>query len=220
VKLKKLTDPIPKKEELLGRIGSNSKVLDIGCGNNGPELAKNIQPTMHYVGVDVENYNQTSSHMADEYYLFPVDKFISHLDELPEDFDYVICMHVLEHSQERHDLIRSMCRRLKTGGSIFLTFPNQISIFYPSRDGTLNYYDDPTHVDKPPSFSKTIAELKDSNMKIINRHRMYTSPLRFWFGLKSEFESIKSRKVLRHTWALWGFESVIVAKKLNENSLS
>ena len=214
VKLKKLDDPLPKKEELIERIKAGSKVLDVGCGNNGPELAKSIQPKMYYVGVDVENYNQTSSHIADEYQLFPVHEFTERLDELPINFDYVICMHVLEHSSEREKLLRSMSRRLKSGGFIFLTFPNQASVYYPSRNGTLNYYDDPTHLDKPPSFSKTLSILMDSNIKIIYRRRFYSSPIRFWFGLKSECRSIKTGKVLRHTWALWGFESVIVGEKL------
>jgi SAM-dependent methyltransferase len=213
VNYKIFENPLPKKEDLLRQIRKNSKVLDVGCGNNGPAVAKDFQPNIYYVGVDIMNYNQESAHMADEYHLFPEELFINSLDSLSNDFDYVLCMHVLEHSKERDLLLGAMARRLKSGGILILMFPNQLSIHYPSRDGTLNYYDDPTHVDSPPSFSATISKLKDSGMNIKSRRRFYSSPRRFLWGLRSELDSIKQNKVMRHTWALWGFESIIIAEK-------
>ena len=42
-----------------------------------------------------------------------------------------------------------MKKCLKKGGIIYLVTPSEKSIDFPSREGTLNYYDDKTHKYKP-----------------------------------------------------------------------
>ena len=59
-----------------------------------------------------------------------------------------------------------MCISLKKGGILYMAFPCEESITFPSREGTLNFYDDPTHV-KPFTKHSIFSSLKMSNFKEI-----------------------------------------------------
>ena len=55
-------------------------MLDVGCGNNSPRIAKSIRPDIYYVGVDVGDYNQENGSIecADEYIVNRIPELSDH----------------------------------------------------------------------------------------------------------------------------------------------
>jgi ubiquinone/menaquinone biosynthesis C-methylase UbiE len=119
----------------------------------------------------------------------------------------------LEHCNDRNKTLDAMIKVLKNGGYIYLSFPSEKSVNFPARNGCLNYYDDSTHKDVPPNFSNVIETLKENNMKIIFSSRSYKPFGMFLIGALNEWKSKRDKDVKTGTWAYWGFETIIWAKK-------
>lgn len=201
------------KTHFLAQLDPKSRILDVGCGNDSPALVKTYLPNAYYVGVDVSDYEQNSSFLADEYILIAGEKFADGVSALGERFDAVISAHNLEHCFDRIAILEAMCRTIAPGGKLFMTFPTEKSIRFPSREGTLNYYDDSTHQDIPPKFANVIDILETHGLQIEFSSRRYR-PLLLWLvGAFQEKRSRELKKVLFGTWGFWGFEAVIWAKK-------
>jgi SAM-dependent methyltransferase len=198
----------------LSKLPSDALVLDAGCGNNSPYKVKKILPKCTYVGIDVGDYNQTKSNLADEYIISDGNKFSSEIAKFKNNFDAVISCHNLEHCDDRVGTLKAMIESLKVDGQIFLSFPTETSIGFPSRAGTLNYYDDPTHKESPPSFNSIIQLLNNNKFEIIFASKTYKPKLLSILGFFLEPLSYFSKKKLPGTWEYWGFESIIKAKKL------
>jgi 2-polyprenyl-3-methyl-5-hydroxy-6-metoxy-1,4-benzoquinol methylase len=126
------------------------RILDIGCGNNSPTLAKRWLPGSHYSGADIQRYNNSDADLAamDNFYLLGVDG--SGYDAIPDgSFDLVILHHVLEHMFKPNLTLSTICQKLKPGGYIWIAFPSLRSLSLPSAKGTLQFCDDDTHVYLP-----------------------------------------------------------------------
>jgi SAM-dependent methyltransferase len=72
-------------------------------------------------------------------------------DRLPwpdSSMDAVTCLHLLEHLHDQTLLLREVARLLKPGGRVYFETPHPKTLALPSLRGafTLNFYDDPTHV--------------------------------------------------------------------------
>jgi SAM-dependent methyltransferase len=66
--------------------------------------------------------------------------------KIPENnFDMIIMSHVIEHLHNGDKVITGLLSKLKKGGIIYLEFPSERSVSFPSKRETLNFYDDPTH---------------------------------------------------------------------------
>ncbi|MBS1745712.1 MAG: methyltransferase domain-containing protein [Bacteroidetes bacterium] len=74
--------------------------------------------------------------------------------------------HVIEHLHNGDEVLKLFLTKLKDGGFFYIEYPGKKSLNLPSMYGTLNFYDDPTHV---RMFS--IPELKkifeDANCEIL-----------------------------------------------------
>ena len=68
-----------------------------------------------------------------------------------------------------------MLKKVKRGGSLYLSFPSAKSLSFPSRIGTLNYYDDITHNNEPPDLENIIEILKKNGLifQKIDSHATY-----------------------------------------------
>ena len=55
---------------------------------------------------------------------------------------------------------------------MYLAFPSEKTIDFPSRNGTLNFYDDPTHIFLP-DYSKIIKRLEENGMRILFSRKQY-----------------------------------------------
>jgi SAM-dependent methyltransferase len=205
------------RASFLAKLPSNACILDVGCGNNSPYKTKKILPKCVYVGIDVGDYNQIKPNLADEYIVTDGNKFTSEIAKFNNRFDAVISCHNLEHCDDRTGTLLAMLQSLKVDGQIFLSFPSEASVAFPNRVGTLNYYDDLTHKESPPSFEYIIQLLNCNKFEIIFSSKSYRPRLLAILGLFFEPLSCLTRKKLAGTWEYWGFESIIKAKKFSKS---
>jgi 2-polyprenyl-3-methyl-5-hydroxy-6-metoxy-1,4-benzoquinol methylase len=206
------------KESFLRTMPANARILDVGCGNNSPQLTKQILPECYYVGVDVGDYNQDNPHCADEYITTPPEQFSNKIFEYNDQFDAVVSSHNIEHCNEPDKVLIAMLQAIKDNGMLYLACPSADSARYPSRDGTLNYLDDPTHKGSPPDFGQLISTIVAHEFDIIYASSRYQPAVRWLIGLYHEAQSAESKKIDTETWAFWGFETIIWARKRTRSS--
>ena len=202
------------KEFYIRQFKKGDMVLDVGCGNNSPIMTKNIAGDIYYVGVDIGDYNNAkeSIEQADEYILSTPEDFYKTIRSIDHLFDYAIWSHNIEHCNYPMETLDAICDRLKPGGKLYLSCPSEKSVKLPHRKGTLNFYDDPSHI-YLPIFKDIISRFNDNGMKIIFAAKQYRTVKLIILGLINEIKSRKQDKVLVGTWALWGFETLIWAEK-------
>ena len=203
------------KTSFLYSLHPKARILDIGCGNSSCERVRRILPNCFYVGVDI--LENSASPMMNEFILSSPDSFaddLSHLSRQSAGFNAVISSHNIEHCFDRESVLNSVSQLVLPGGKLFLSFPSSSSVKFPSRKGTLNYSDDPTHVLPPPDF-RFIVDLLTENGFYVD----YASPDSSTLLSKSLgflFEPISRLRgtVLPFTWDYYGFESLVIASKL------
>ena len=201
-----------RKIDFLKRLPSKSEILDVGCGYNSPYLIKSLFPDYIYTGIDVEDCGQTKPNLADHYVLVDSHLFPESVLAFGKKFDAIISSHNLEHCDSRDDTLEAMMIVLKDGGRLYMSFPSETSVTFPSRKGCLIYYDDPTHKSVPPDFGAIIDLLSRRGFSILYSVKRY-QPLFFWtIGLVSEPISKHFGRV-QGTWEYYGFESIIWAQK-------
>lgn len=193
---------------------NNASLLDVGCGNNSPSRYKALRPDLYYVGIDIDDYNQSNNpnEVANEYIYTSPDMFSDTISNFTNKFDAVISSHNLEHCNNQVSTLKAMLKALNQGGCLYLSFPSEASISFPKRRGALNFFDDGTHKEVP-NLKNVLEVIKSEGCKIdfvVERHRPILLSL---LGLLLEPLSMVSRKVMRGTWELYGFESIIWATK-------
>ena len=209
-----IADPPHSRSKFLKIINQKGALLDVGCGNNSPYNIKSKFPDIVYTGIDVGDYNQTMPILADNYIITAPETFADKIMEFENEFDTVICSHNIEHCNDRNKTLESISKALKSGGYLYLSFPSENSVHFPGfRNGCLNYYDDPSHKDVPPQFDGVIAKLKNNGMKILFAAKSYKPICEYIIGFFNEPKSKKEKATKRGTWAYWGFETIIWAKK-------
>jgi len=203
------------KSKFIKTVKNRGVLLDAGCGNSSPYRTKRMRPDIYYVGVDVGDYNQAAPNLADEYAVSLPDEFHDTILNLGQRFDAVISSHNIEHCCDRQKTLDALIKVLKPGGKLYLSFPSEASVTFPTRKGTLNYYDDKTHTGVPPKFDDVIEKLKAQTMEISFACKSYKPFFLYFIGFLLEPLSKITKKCLigRATWAYYGFESVIIAVK-------
>ena len=205
---------IRKKDAFLRTLEPRCSILDVGCGNNSPYHTKSILPMCSYTGLDVADYMQTRTNVADDYILTSPEDFARNIAEQANRFDVVISSHNLEHCNDRNETLLAMMIALKPGGRIYLSFPSEASVtFSGGRDGCLNYYDDPTHMGAPPKFNDVVQLLQRQGFHIDFSTRGYKHPYLWFRGFLNERRSRKFSKIETGTWEYYGFEAMVWAKK-------
>jgi 2-polyprenyl-3-methyl-5-hydroxy-6-metoxy-1,4-benzoquinol methylase len=187
-------------------------ILDVGCGNDGALKAKLLNPSVTYHGVDIGSYNNTRPEFADELFIYESEEFAERIGEMKEQYDLVMSCHNIEHCVAPMETLSALCRRLKKGGKLFLSFPNPKSVAFPKRTGSLNFYDDETHV-WVPDVSAILSELRKSGVEIESCAIPSRNPIEIAVGAVMEPLSRLNRRVYFGTWAFWGFECVIIGHK-------
>lgn len=207
--------PYPEwsKDSFLRSLQNNARILDVGCGNNSPRFTKDIVPSCYYIGLDVGDYNQGDDNPADEYVISSSEKFVSTIYKYADSVDAVISTHNIEHCDDRYGVVEAMAKSLNVGGKAYLSFPCADSVSFPNRVGTLNYFDDGSHVGDPPDFGKVISILVESGLSIVFASSRFQPPIHWILGLGNEEQSAKDGDLKEGIWCYWGFESIIVAER-------
>lgn len=205
-----------KKYHFLVNLKKGWEVLDVGCGNHSPKAFKSINAGIRYIGVDIAEYylDEEDYSLAERIVFIDKDNFATELKQQGK-FDAVVSAHNLEHTSEPMKVIEAMMFVLRKGGQLYLAFPTEKSVSFPSRQGTLNFYDDSTHQNLP-SFNKVICEIESHGGKVIYKRKRYRTVIGFITGLLQEPFSAIRKKKYSHTWQLYGFETVIIAEKKTE----
>lgn len=125
------------------------KILDVGCGNHSPSRTKRCYPNCRYYGLDKSreyNISKEDFQCMEEFYEIDLSNS-SNLDMIPNEFfNCLILSHIIEHLENSENVILHLLNKLKKNGIIYIEFPSPNSVHLPSMKGTLNFYDDPTHV--------------------------------------------------------------------------
>ena len=119
--------------ELIQQFAANKKVLDIGAGEHDPKyFSENWEhqhiasAAQHYTGLDLEQ------HLVDHYNSKGFN-FIcmdaTSAENTGEQYDFIFCGDVIEHTNSPVDLVLFIKRHLKPDGSAILTTPNPFSNF-------------------------------------------------------------------------------------------
>jgi SAM-dependent methyltransferase len=197
----------------LAKLSANPRVLDIGCGNT-PARIKQARSDIYYVGLDINQGFDSSIDAADEYIVTTPEAFPEQIEQRQNTFDAVISNHNIEHCLFPERTLRAAIGALRKGGKLYLAFPCQQSRFFPSRRGTLNFFDDPTHR-YLPNVAEIVAIIQSEGGTINFLTERYRPILPFIAGLLLEPLSILTKRCmpLTSTWSLYGFETIIWATR-------
>lgn len=192
---------------------SRGRLLDVGCGIHSPRVLPAILPSYHYTGIDIIANNDSVIFPNLYFFCEHPDKFSDDILNLPDNYDIIICNHNLEHCNNMTETILAMCKKLNNGGMIYIAVPSESSVNFPNRPGCLNYYDDATHKGSPPNTVDVCTILRQNGLQI-SCHTISDKPtLHYLIGLLQEPLSRLENKVQSATWAYYGFESIIWARK-------
>lgn len=127
---------------------ASPRVLDLGCGPRHPYYVRLLFPRSTYTAVDIlpfESLSERARASIDHY--LRRDLAVDGLAGLAENsFDMIILSHIIEHLLNGSEILDQACRRLAPDGLIYCEYPRLASTRMPSAFGTLNFWDDPTHV--------------------------------------------------------------------------
>lgn len=201
-----------RKWGFVAKLPPRATVVDVGCGNHSASIYKTLRPDIFYTGIDIDQYNMDEKDVAaaDRLIFTTKNNFASAIESLGS-ADAVISSHNIEHVDDPHRVLQAMVYILKPGGLLYIATPCASSLHFPSRSGTLNFFDDPSHKNIIPL--DWIQSMITPSMKIIKRHDRYRPPLMFLIGMLLEPISSVQRKSYFGTWAFYGFESILWARK-------
>ena len=123
-------------------------LLDVGCGNHSAFITKKFFKHVRYDGVDKGTYNNSDEDfdLMDKFHLIDLSE-TGNLAAIPDNsYDVIIFAHVIEHLLNGLEVLAALCDKLRDNGVIYIESPSERSLTLPSVKGTLNFYDDPTHV--------------------------------------------------------------------------
>ena len=205
------------KQAFLKSLPAGARVLDVGCGNNSPRDAKVLRPDIVYTGLDVGDYNQQDSlRYADAYIVVPPAEFAAGIAAHAGTMDAVVSSHNLEHCDDPQAVLHAMAQALRPGGRLFLAFPCEASVGFPRRLGCLNFFDDASH-QAVPRWDTVVQTLLANGVTLVYAARRYRPMLLAAAGLLLEpLARWRGRNMpAGTTWALYGFESIIWARRVD-----
>lgn len=123
-------------------------LLDIGSGNQSASKFTATFPECRYSGLDIsKNYNYVASDFEKMQDFYEIDLSTLKFDTIPnQHFDAIWMVHVIEHLPNGEEVVIGLLEKLKPGGYFYIEYPGKKSTKLPSMYGTLNFYDDPTHL--------------------------------------------------------------------------
>lgn len=191
------------------------KLLDAGCGNHSPSRTKNIFPNCEYYGLDLNKdyaYNEADEKALKQFYQMDLTKL--EFDVLPDNFfDVIILNHVIEHLFNGDMVIEQLSKKLNATGYFYIEYPSQKSTTLPSKPGTLNFYDDDTHV-RIYSVKELDALMEKIGFKVISsgvRKSTFHIVMMPYNLLKAKLQGNKYTGAMY--WDLLGFAEYVFAQR-------
>jgi SAM-dependent methyltransferase len=205
-----------KFRELHRRFGQRPfALLDIGAGNHSATIVHRWFPNCRYSGVDRERgYENDARDFELMSEFFELDLTALDFSVIPDGrYDAIMLAHVIEHLHNGDDVLRALVPKLKPGGIVYAEFPGPQSLHLPSKKGSLNFHDDPTHV-RVFTAGEVAGVLRAEGLTILHARRR-RDPLMI---LLTPARAIKAK--LEHgyvpggvLWDLFGFADEVLAEK-------
>jgi SAM-dependent methyltransferase len=191
-------------------------MLDIGAGNHSASKTKRLFPNCRYFGLDLDkSYNNSPEDFAvmEEFYEMDLTKL--QFDILPNDFfDAIWIVHVIEHLHNGDEVLLGLLPKLKKGGYLYVEFPGKKSTKLPSMYGTLNFYDDSTHV-RIYSAKELSALLSKAGFETISNGTRRNWYYILGIPLRIAGHWLKGKKLQGNIfWDLLGFAEFVYGKKV------
>lgn len=202
----------PKKRFIFKFCRSGNSLLDVGIANGSLSVARGCGYTGSYTGVDItEQPSGFYEDLNSEYLRLDSVNFAEQLGLILPQFDNIICSHTLEHCQNPLNIVDILLKKLRPGGHLYLSTPCAETLNFPKREGTLNFFDDPTHVsivDVAPILDLVEAE----GFSVVFTQLRYRPLLGFILGALAEPLSLMLGRCFGVTWYFYGFETIIVVR--------
>lgn len=208
---------LPAKYRFLNKLFKQGEfvLLDIGAGNHSASKTKKWFPNCEYHGLDLnKNYNNDENDFKQMKSFYELNLEELNLASVPNShFDFIMMAHVVEHLKNGDEVLVKLLDKLKPGGYLYVEYPGIKSTQLPSMNGTLNFFDDDTHV-----RIYTLTELYNlflkNNTTIIKGGTRRYYPNILMMPIKVVHNLIKYGKILPSIfWDFFGFAEFILIKK-------
>ena len=208
---------LPAKYRYLNKLFKQGEfvLLDIGAGNHSASKTKKWFPNCEYHGLDLnKNYNNDENDfkLMQSFYELNLEEL--NLDSVSNaNFDFIMMAHVIEHLKNGDQVLVKLLAKLKPGGYLYVEYPGIKSTQLPRMKGTLNFFDDDTHV-RVYSLTELYNLFLKNNTEIIKGGTRKYIPNILMMPFKVIHNLIKYGKILPSIfWDLFGFAEFILIKK-------
>jgi trans-aconitate methyltransferase len=208
---------LPAKYRFLNKLFKQGEfvLLDIGAGNHSASKTKKWFPNCEYHGLDLnKNYNNDENDfkLMQSFYELNLEEL--NLDSVPNaNFDFIMMAHVIEHLKNGDQVLVKLLAKLKPGGYLYVEYPGIKSTQLPRMKGTLNFFDDDTHV-RVYSLTELYNLFLKNNTEIIKGGTRKYIPNILMMPFKVIHNLIKYGKILPSIfWDFFGFAEFILIKK-------
>jgi SAM-dependent methyltransferase len=190
-------------------------LLDIGSGNQSATKTVSLFPGCSYYGLDLsKEYNNNPADFAVMKDFYEMDLTLLKFDSIPDAFfDGILLVHVIEHLHNGDAVLAALLPKLKPGGFLYVEYPGIRSTRLPSMKGTLNYYDDSTHV-RIYSVKELTSLFEGNNCRIVK-----SGTRRSWFyvfmtPVRIPLRWLRGKSVTGNIfWDLLGFAEFLWVEK-------
>ncbi len=208
---------LPAKYRYLNKLFKQGEfvLLDIGAGNHSASKTKKWFPNCEYHGLDLnKNYNNDENDFKLMKSFYELNLEDLNLDSVPNaHFDFIMMAHVIEHLKNGDQVLVKLLAKLKPGGYLYVEYPGIGSTRLPRMKGTLNFFDDDTHV-RVYSLTELYNLFLKNNTEIIKGGTRKYIPNILMMPFKVIHNLIKYGKILPSIfWDLFGFAEFILIKK-------
>lgn len=192
------------------------RLLDIGAGNHSALKTKMVFPNCEYHGVDrAKDYNNNEEDFSLMKSFYEMDLTSLEFSAIPRNyFDGIWMVHVIEHLNNGDEVIKGLLPKLKTGGYMYIEYPGEKSTKLPSMHGTLNFYDDPSHVRL--YSTKELSDLfRLNNCKVLKSGIRRNPCFMMAMPLRIITYYIKRKKIQANVfWDVLGFAEYLWVQKI------
>jgi trans-aconitate methyltransferase len=208
---------LPAKYRYLNKLFKQGEfvLLDIGAGNHSASKTKKWFPNCEYHGLDLnKNYNNDENDFKLMQSFYELNLEDLNLDIVPNaHFDFIMMAHVIEHLKNGEEVLVKLLAKLKPGGYLYVEYPGIRSTRLPRMKGTLNFFDDDTHV-RVYSLTELYNLFLKNNTEIIKGGTRKYIPNILMMPFKVIHNLIKYGKILPSIfWDFFGFAEFILIKK-------